>query len=41
MDWKIENLCRLIAFVLLVAFVIQSLGGLGDSISRQTENYGF
>ena len=38
MDWKIENLSHIIAFVLFVSFEIQPLGGLGDSISRQTEN---
>ena len=34
MDWKIEILNRLIAFVFFVSFVIQPLCGLGDSISR-------
>ena len=38
MDWTIENLNRLIAFVLFVAFVIQPLCSLGDSISRQPEH---
>ena len=32
MDWKIKNLSRLIAFVLFVSFVIQSLCAFCDSI---------